>query len=328
MSRHSFIRYLPCAVVLGLAGAAAAQAPDPRIAGATVQGKVRPIAQEQLLLDAAHASYGQRVRQNTRALLDIVQRNPALSPPLGLDIAPFFVVRTPAVGVNRHIVQYDLGEGFYWYTSRSGNQIVPESVSGAALYLHANHISPAFKPSETWVEDETKQTYWEPRQIGEQAGHPYYDSHALVIKKTGRPIWIPLTNEQVLARMLDNAKKAQAGLPPEAETRVRELAKQDVSCYAAAFARLTATARREPAYLTPLPRGAECSPLADASVPQARRLVRENPDFYDKTVSPADIQVVVLNFGAIQYPPRLWQHAVVKKLQETMDYAALQAMIR
>ena len=37
--KRSFVRSLPCAVLLAIAGAAAAQAPDPRTAGATIQGK-------------------------------------------------------------------------------------------------------------------------------------------------------------------------------------------------------------------------------------------------------------------------------------------------
>jgi hypothetical protein len=64
----------------------------------------------------------------------------------------------------------------------------------------------------------------------------------------------------------------------------------------------------------------------DAKTPQARRLVKENPAFYDQTLTPSDVQVIVLSFR-VQFPPRLWQHAVIEKLRKEMDYTALAATI-
>jgi hypothetical protein len=75
------------------------------------------------------------------------------------------------------------------------------------------------------------------------------------------------------------------------------------------------------------PRPPACSPLTEPTTPEARRVVRENPAFYDKTLPPSDIQLIVLSFQAIQYPPRMWQHAVVEKLRTGLDYGALAALI-
>src|SRR5688572_3121635 len=101
-------RWPVCAVMLACACVAQAQAPNPRTAGATIQGKVRPIVQELLLLGSTHASSRQAVTRTMHALLEIVHRNPAFSPPVGLDIAPTLLARTPVVGSNRHVVQYEV----------------------------------------------------------------------------------------------------------------------------------------------------------------------------------------------------------------------------
>lgn len=324
--RH-MTRWLSCGALFVCAAVAAAQVPDPKT-GATIQGKVRPVAQDLLLLQPGHASQRTAVTQKIRALLDIVQRTPAFSPPIGLDISPGLLARTPLIGVNRDIVQYEVSAGFLWYTIVSGNTIIPQFVSMVGFHVHANHISLVFEANEAWVEDGTKQTYWEPRQVAQEAGHPYYHTHTIVMKKTDRPIWIPLTKEQVLTRMLANARKAQAELPAEAEARVRNMATHDVSCLDAALSGLSAADRAATAYLTLMPpRPPECSPLVDPKTPQARRLVTENPAFYDTTLSPSEIQMIVLSFRSIQYPPRAWQRAVVETLRKGMDYTALANMI-
>jgi hypothetical protein len=322
------MRGLLCVGVLLGAALISAQAPDPRSAGATIQGQVRPVAQEQLLLSPAHDARRAAVTKNMHTLLDIVTRNPAFAPPVGLDIVPGMLARTPLIGVNRDVVQYEVAAGFRWYTILSRGTIIPEYVSSVGFYLHANHISYVFEQLETWVEDPTKQTFWEPRQLREESGYPYFHTHTLVMKKSGRPLWIPLTKEQVLAQTLAQMKKAQAELPPEAETRVREMVKRDVACLGAALASLPPAQRSEPAYLSiQPPRPPACSPLTEPTTPQARRVVRENPAFYNKTLPPSDIQLIVLSFQAIQYPPRMWQHAVVEKLRTGLDYGALAALI-
>jgi hypothetical protein len=100
------MRGLPCVGVLLCTALISAQAPDPRTAGATIQGKVRPIAQELLLLRPPHEATRAAVTKNLHALHDIVVRNPAFSPPIGLGIVPGLLARTSNVGVNRDVVQY------------------------------------------------------------------------------------------------------------------------------------------------------------------------------------------------------------------------------
>lgn len=108
------------------------------------------------------------------------------------------------------------------------------------------------------------------------------------------------------------------------------MAKTDVACLQAALAKLGPSERGEAAYISLEPRvnrQEDCTMLVDANNRYARRLVKENPDFYDKSLPATAIQVIVLDFAGIQYPPRSWHHPVVEKLRDEMDYAALAAMI-
>lgn len=105
------LRTLVYAALLSVtAGAAAAQTADRTGAGATMQGKVRPIAAEQYLLLGAHTASQKQVSETAHNLNAIVLRNPAYSPPMGMDIAPVVKARSPHIGVNRSAIKYELAQ--------------------------------------------------------------------------------------------------------------------------------------------------------------------------------------------------------------------------
>lgn len=157
-----------------IASPACAQVMDKTGAGATMQGKARGIISEQYLLRGAHAARRALASETVHKLNAIVLRNPAFSPPMGLDIATRLVARTPSAGVSRGSIQYEVGQLFYWYRSVRDNKIVPETVHSTGFSLYANEISMVFSGSERWVFDPEKQIYLEPRKIGEESGFPYY----------------------------------------------------------------------------------------------------------------------------------------------------------
>lgn len=325
------IRSFFCALLplLLLAGTAVAQRPD-AAAGAAMTGTIRPLRQLGLVLEPRHAAEREVVTTNLRKLLDIVQRNPALAPPKGLDVAPSLVARTPLFGMNRGVIQYELTELIYWYTFVDAGRLKPQPASMVAFYLRGNQIRAALNGGEPWPYDTAKQTYLEPRQIGEAGGYPYYDSGGLVVKKTDRPIWVPLTREQALGMLLGPAKTALAQTPQARPDLVR-MAQQDVSCLEAALAALSPAERASAAYVSRQlpPRRGQCSPLVPESAPGAQRLVRENPEFYDRKLPPSALQVIILDFemlrdGGGAYP---WQKAVVERLRQQMDYPALAALL-
>jgi hypothetical protein len=62
-----------------------------------------------------------------------------------------------------------------------------------------------------------------------------------------------------------------------------------------------------------MPPPAGCSPLVEATAPNARRLVTENPAFYDPKLPPSALQVIVVDFSMILHPGAPWQRAVVER---------------
>jgi hypothetical protein len=53
-----------------------------------------------------------------------------------------------------------------------------------------------------------------------------------------------------------------------------------------------------------------CDPFASASDPNARQIISENPDFYDRTLPPSAIQVIFVNVNMLnrKAPDQLGQH--------------------
>jgi hypothetical protein len=104
------------------------------------------------------------------------------------------------------------------------------------------------------------------------------------------------------------------------------------------LARLSPAERAAPAYISlnvsnrkqsSLDSG--CSCIVDADFPDARRLVTENPDYYDQALPPSAIQLILVDFsnfeGSVRvYPP--WRHAAYERIRDGLDYSALAAMLQ
>ena len=104
------------------------------------------------------------------------------------------------------------------------------------------------------------------------------------------------------------------------------------------LARLSPAERAAPAYISlsvsnrkqPSP-DSGCSCIVDADFPDARRLVTENPDYYDQTLPPSAIQLILVDFsnfeGSVRvYPP--WRHAAYERIRDGLDYSALARMLQ
>ena len=67
-----------------------------------------------------------------------------------------------------------------------------------------------------------------------------------------------------------------------------------------------------------------CDPFSSASDKNARRIIIENPDFYDTKRPPAAIQVVFVHFAGFNRAPD--QVAQVQRIVDRLDWAALAAL--
>jgi len=67
----------------------------------------------------------------------------------------------------------------------------------------------------------------------------------------------------------------------------------------------------------------------DADFPDARRLVTENPDYYDKNLPPSAIQLILVDFRLFEGPGKIsWHHAAYERVRNGLDYSALAAMLQ
>ncbi len=75
-----------------------------------------------------------------------------------------------------------------------------------------------------------------------------------------------------------------------------------------------------------------CSVLADPATPHARRIVRENPDYFNPALPRTAAQVILVDFtnfegsGLLGSPP--WWRTVYERIRDGLDYAALAALLQ
>jgi len=148
------------------------------------------------------------------------------------------------------------------------------------------------------------------------------------------------TEKRVEESMRDTAKRQKAA-PPRQNARLAAERSTEERCIRhleGELARLSPAERAAPAYISlSIPNmkksspERDCSYIVDADFPDARRLVTENPDYYDQTLSPSAIQVILVDFsnfeGSVRvYPP--WRHAAYERIRDGLDYSALAAMLQ
>lgn len=326
-------RGLPRALaMLPLAAALHAQRPDE---GARAPGRVRPTkAHEVGRVPAAQQAHA---RATLDRLLAIALRNPALTPPVGFDVEHLRIAYAPIRPASLHApLAYRVSGLLFWMNpqSRLGGAIGPSPVAMSDYAIHANDLRESFwVPQEVWrkLEPASRSLYWEPVRTGELQGHPVYEHSRVVITASSRPVFRPLSRERLLRHELDDHRRSLERV----HTRPGPLRTQAEGCVAeleSRLAALTPAEREAPGWLslTPPPgvRGPRCSLLVDEGAMHARRIVEENPDFYDAALPRTAIQLVVVRTLRPLRGQRdnryLRHHAAIR---EGLDYAALAAII-
>lgn len=316
---------LPLAATLG------AQRPD----GALAVGTVRPAkAHDVARVPAAQQAHA---RATLDRLLAIALRNPALNPPTGFDVEHVRFAYAPIGAVSpRAPLAYRTYGLIYWMNpqSRLGGAIGPSPVAMDDYSIHANDIRESFwVGQEVWrkLQPASRSLYWEPVRTGEVQGHPFYERSRVVITASSRPIYRPVSRERLLRHELEDHRRNLGKL----YTRPGPLRTQAEGCVAeleARLAALTPAEREAPGWLslTPPPgaRGPRCSLMVDEGATHARRIVEENPDFYDPALPRTAIQVIVVRTLRPLRGQRdnryLRHHAAIR---EGLDYAALAGLI-
>lgn len=390
--------------------------PDARTAGSDVAGKFLP-SRGSTTMVGIPAARKKIMEGHLKQFSAIVLRHPALKPPVGFDFRTGTHAYAPPHPASPHAPLACTMTGlFYWYTYMPAyRRIQPLSVALHGFFVRANDISTVFNNLERWPGDEQGLTYLEPWEIRKVAGFPQYSTGAIVLKRSPKPIWVPVSRGWAIQRALEQARKnmeavidssesAQAsdrrdalkkwlGERPErqremeksyaemkksnpeyaekiranfftVEKRVegvmRDMAERQknstpdkkklrleteqseadkcVRSLEEELARLSPADHAAPAYISleaydrkqPSP-NAGCSRIVDAGYPGAIRLVKENPDYYDPSLPPTALQVIIVDFSNFERSVRVdppWRHAVYERIRDNLDYAALAATLQ
>ena len=146
------------------------------------------------------------------------------------------------------------------------------------------------------------------------------------------------TEKRVEETMRKTAERQKAA-PPRYDARLAAERSREEKCIRdleGELARLSPDERAAPAYVSTRifdskqsSPGRDCSCIVDADFPDARRLVTENPDYYDKDLPPSAIQLILVDFRLSELTSgRRWHRAAYERVRDSLDYSALAAMLQ
>jgi hypothetical protein len=174
-----------------------------------------PYAKGNLTLDVAgtrnpfQSDYSQK---DARLLLEkliktveILERSKLLSPPQGVDvnIQVSNLISSSLLNLNPHLKSF-IEIGFFTLVAGMDGQ--PVRIPETNTWTHIWFNNPdRLVNSQAIVAD----IYVIPDQVNEFMGYPAYlirDSESVIIHKSGIPLWIPVTNEECLLKMIEHAQ--------------------------------------------------------------------------------------------------------------------------
>jgi hypothetical protein len=264
----------------------------------TTRGKMRP--PQPLNLVRIPPADKAVVTATLQRLYDVVLRNPGLREPLAFDSAPSARADMPP-SPGFAPVEYDVTALIYWYRDEPATKqvrLLPASMIAANVF--GNGLEHFWRRAEKWQEDEHGPMYLEPRHSGDVQGYPVYEPGVAVITKNARPIFAPVSRERAVRFIAaKNRKDVDVLTQPAQANQVKRLR----ACIAKMEQELTALSPQEratPAYVATTRvagRDAFCDPFSTSADPNARRIVAENPDFYDRRLPRTAIQVILMNLS-------------------------------
>jgi hypothetical protein len=268
------------------------------------------------------------VTATMQKLYDIIRRDTMFYEPVAFDVQP-----TPRIDMPPRAgytpVEYDL-PGFVYAYGTEVPATAPGRVPSAmhAVFVYGNGLGHFFRATDKWQEDEQGAMYFEPPRQPDVKGFPYYGKGLAVVTRSERPIFLPAPLERTMRLVIATNKKGIEGMNAPQQQRIVERTKACIAKLEQELASMSPADRSGPTYLatTRVPgRDAACDPFSSASDKNARRIIIENPDFYDRTRPPSDIQVVFVNLAGFN-TMRPDQRAQLDRVQNALDFAALAAL--
>jgi hypothetical protein len=286
-------------------------------------------------------------RAMAEAILAIVQRDAALTHPVGYEVT-----------LHREVGQdgeVPIGAPFYagaawdvWgysvFTVPAGGEVV-DTDGRFGMSILANSIScdPAVVED---VPDHGLPIVTGTQKTGDYRGHPIYDGQCVVITSSAEPPYVPVSRERFMRMHLsalhaeqERGKKTIADLDPNTRAKLApDLAAFDraVAEEEARFAAMSAADRAAPATID---WGAGGNWKTAQLVPPDRdgavRLMSPNPAIFDAKLPATKAQVVTVFLPFVQRgvkPPRLEEDSLRRShaaaIRDGLDWSALEAMVR
>lgn len=260
-------------------------------------------------------------------LYDIVRRDTMFYEPVAFDVQSspqINLVPRPAYAP----IEYSLPGFVYAFGKDAPATDTSRRTTATAFWVYANGLGHFFRATDKWQEDEQGMMYWEPQRQGELKGFPIYGKGLAVITKNERPLFVPVARERALRLVIAQNKKGIEGMTTPAQQQIVAQTKACITKLEQELASLSAGDRAGPTYVSmaPVPgRDPACDQFSSATDRNARRIIAENPDFYDRTLPPTAIQVVFVNLSAFSLMrPEI--RAQVDRIKNQLDVAALAAL--
>ena len=306
-----------------------AQDRDPN-AGAEVRGVVRPADAPNLgRVPAAHRP---AVERTLNQMLAATLGSAVLSPPIGYDLKPLLFGYAPigAISAKPPLAARVTGQ-IYWQTYQPGiKRVAPTPVAMSAFDVIANDITPIWK--EKWGKDAQGQMYWEPERDGERGGFPYHNSDLVVLTHVRRPLIVPVARERVLRHELSEHRKELEQIHPS-QTELLAVSNGCIAEVKGLLGSLSAAELAEPAYISLIaPPGTQpgrrCTLTVSENAQHARRIMVENPDFFDPGLPITAVQLIVVDYARLgKRTGRGWRLAASERIRNELDYAAISKML-
>lgn len=270
------------------------------------------------------------LRTGLKTIGDIIGATPIASPPTGFDAKVMYSLGT--YGACHGCAAAHLPTWMpvlIWPYGISPVTGKPEAdgVEPPTLYVAINDPESAYHSYKLSYEGlfdaNGVELFIEPRQAGSINGAPLYENIVVIIKRSAKPLWIPVTREEYL-RALIRREETNESNPPETRKYVADVLRKELT-------ELAAAERRSPAYIGD-------SRLLSKLVPEnpdAARVVRSNPAIFDDALPRTAPQLITLRFalpldvlsdGHISLEEDLGRFRLYQ-IQQTLDYARLKAVV-
>jgi len=187
--------------------------------------------------------------EKTKLLVDITREPKVLNPPLGIDAVlssgvlspPYSSVQKPRSYVP---VRYLFRLRLIPYFASGNGQMDTDPDNAARITFYINDLDHIFSGErythkgvvEDWVsdggepaemEDEQGLYYLAPRVTGDLQGFPIYDTDAVILVKSQKPLWVPVSQERFLRNSIRRAEEIAKKHKEEQETMLNEPLPQD-----------------------------------------------------------------------------------------------------